>query len=324
MSLVERWVYPDRRPMDIGGGGFRGEVGSQACQVEGLVLAAGKSVRMGGSCKLAPAAGWGSPLLVRTLKSLMPLCRRITIVTGAHVRTIENLVTAFAPTASEKGTQLDCVHHSGYERGMFSSLQAGIRHVLERTAAYKAEATAISPVLLFAMRTPLRILVLPGDCPFVDSFVCERLLRMCTEAGAEGGRARLRRKTGTSCFVWKPCGPDDYEHAGNGLSAGYSLGLGTPFCPCRLPRHPSGCGYAGGLAGHHSPDEGRSIQLDDIGKPVRTHGFRRQSGKVVARGTVRTFGRKACCSRKRSVRIAPRAEILSIEIPPLPDAADAA
>ena len=152
-------------------------------QVEGLVLAAGKSVRMGGSCKLALPLD-GEPLLVRTLKSLMPLCRRITIVTGAHVRTIENLVAAFAPTASEKGTQLDCVHHSGYEKGMFSSLQAGIKHMLERTAAYKAEATAISP-FSSSDRTPLRILVLPGDCPFVDSFVCERLLRMCTEAGAE-------------------------------------------------------------------------------------------------------------------------------------------
>ncbi len=152
-------------------------------RAEGLVLAAGKSVRMGGSCKLSLSLD-GEPMLVRALESLLPFCRRITIVTGAHARIIDDLLAVYAPTASEKGTQLDCVLHSGYERGMFSSLQAGIRHVLERTDACGAEPKAASPHA-FSKRTPLRILFLPGDYPLVDPSVCERLLRKCAETSAE-------------------------------------------------------------------------------------------------------------------------------------------
>jgi len=127
----------------------------------GVVLAAGFSSSMLGICKLALMLD-GLPLLIHAMQCLLPFCGRIAVVTGAHADEVGMVLESYKPIALLSGTKIEIVCHPGFEAGMFSSLQAGIRHLLSR----KCED---------------RIFVIPGDCAFVDESVCASLLQVHAE-----------------------------------------------------------------------------------------------------------------------------------------------
>lgn len=114
-------------------------------EIEGIILSAGKSSRMAGESKMTMDLN-GRTVIERSIDSLRPFCSRIVVVTGFH----SEAVMASAGHCQE----VLFIHNADCENGMFSSLRIG----LQRTEAE-------------------RVLVLPGDCPFITREVCEELLQ---------------------------------------------------------------------------------------------------------------------------------------------------
>ena len=112
---------------------------------EGVILAAGKSSRMMGNSKMTMDLN-GRTVIERSIDSLSPFCSRIIVVTGFHVEAV--LVSA------GHCREVVFVHNPVCEKGMFSSLKMGLEHT-------EGE----------------RVLILPGDCPFITHEVCEKLLQ---------------------------------------------------------------------------------------------------------------------------------------------------
>ena len=114
-------------------------------EIEGIILSAGKSSRMAGESKMTMDLN-GRTVIERSIDSLRPFCSRIVVVTGFH----SEAVMASAGHCPE----VIFVHNPDCKQGMFSSLRLGLRHT-------EGE----------------RVLVLPGDCPFITREVCEKLLQ---------------------------------------------------------------------------------------------------------------------------------------------------
>lgn len=113
-------------------------------KTEGVILAAGRSSRMAGNSKMTMDLG-GRTVIQRSIDSLGPFCRKVIVVTGSHAEAV--MVSAgHCP-------EVVFVHDADCEKGMFSSVRIGLRHT-------EGE----------------RVLVLPGDCPFITHEVCEKLL----------------------------------------------------------------------------------------------------------------------------------------------------
>ncbi|CZR06862.1 nucleotidyltransferase family protein [Trichococcus collinsii] len=112
---------------------------------QGVILAAGKSSRMSGESKMTMDLN-GRTVIRRSIDSLRPFCNRIIVVTGLHVEAV--MVSA------GRCPEVIFVYNPDCEKGMFSSLRMGLRHT-------EAE----------------RVLILPGDCPFITHEVCEKLLQ---------------------------------------------------------------------------------------------------------------------------------------------------
>lgn len=112
--------------------------------MEGVILAAGKSSRMAGNSKMTMDLN-GRTVIERSIDSLSPFCSRIIVVTGFHSEAVRE--------SAGHCRDVIFVHNPDCEKGMFSSLRMG----LQRTEAE-------------------RVLILPGDCPFITHEVCEKLL----------------------------------------------------------------------------------------------------------------------------------------------------
>ena len=102
--------------------------------IDGIILAGGKSIRMGTNKLLLEYKG--HPLIWYTIEAMRPHVNRIIIVTGKYDKEIRNAL---------KDEKVTFVYHSNYEKGMFSSVQTGVREV-------KGD-----------------FFLIPGDCPFVRS-----------------------------------------------------------------------------------------------------------------------------------------------------------
>ncbi|CZR08892.1 nucleotidyltransferase family protein [Trichococcus ilyis] len=111
---------------------------------EGVILAAGKSSRMAGKSKMTLDLA-GRTVIQRSIASLQPFCSRIIVVTGFHAEAVRE--------SAGHSAQAVFVHNPDCEKGMFSSLRLGLRHT-------EGE----------------RVLILPGDCPFIAYEVPEKLL----------------------------------------------------------------------------------------------------------------------------------------------------
>ena len=113
--------------------------------MEGVILAAGKSSRMAENSKMTMDLN-GRTVIERSIDSLSPFCSRIIVVTGFHSEAVRE--------SAGHCRDVIFVHNPDCEKGMFSSLRMG----LQRTEAE-------------------RVLILPGDCPFITHEVCEKLLQ---------------------------------------------------------------------------------------------------------------------------------------------------
>jgi CTP:molybdopterin cytidylyltransferase MocA len=95
--------------------------------VEGVILAAGASSRMGRPKAALPIGGRGETCLSRLARTLLAAgLPRVTVVAGADVEAVRG---ALPPR--ERRVRL--VEHAGWARGQLSSLQAGLDAVVDET-----------------------------------------------------------------------------------------------------------------------------------------------------------------------------------------------
>ncbi|MCC6476675.1 nucleotidyltransferase family protein [bacterium] len=90
--------------------------------IDGLILAAGLSSRMGMFKPLLPLGG--ETFVAAIARKLRPFCRRIVVVTGHRAEDVRNSLRDCA-----EADKLEFVHNSNFAAGMFTSLQLGMRAV---------------------------------------------------------------------------------------------------------------------------------------------------------------------------------------------------
>ncbi len=108
---------------------------------EGIILAGGKSTRMKKNKMLLDFSG--HPIIWHTINGMKPYVSRIIIVTGRYDKEIRDAL---------KNEQVTFVYNKDYEKGMFSSVLAGVKETKDD------------------------FFVIPGDCPFVDGKTYQSLL----------------------------------------------------------------------------------------------------------------------------------------------------
>lgn len=105
-------------------------------RLEAVVLAAGQSSRAG-AFKPALDCG-GMPMVVRTVRAFAGVCRRIWVVTGHRAEDVAALVSC--------EPLVRVVHNPCWEKGMFSSVQAGVSRVTsERFFVTPGDLPALGP-----------------------------------------------------------------------------------------------------------------------------------------------------------------------------------
>ena len=111
--------------------------------IEGIVLAAGFSSRMG-KFKMEILLE-GKTLIERSVESLEKVCSKIIVVTGYKSERITEILKSYE--------KVEVVFNKEFEKGMFSSVKIGISQI-------KTE----------------KFFLLPGDIPFVKEDVYKKLL----------------------------------------------------------------------------------------------------------------------------------------------------
>lgn len=116
--------------------------------IEGVILAAGSSFRAG---TFKPALRIGDASMVeRCVRAMHGICRRIIVVGGHQFGQLRLLVEGFAG--------VECIENRSYQKGMFTSVKAGLSHVQGD-----------------------RCFVLPVDIPLVPPRVYQQLLAVDAE-----------------------------------------------------------------------------------------------------------------------------------------------
>lgn len=110
--------------------------------MDGIILAGGKSTRMGTNKLLINVNG--HPLLWHTIQSMKPFVNHLVVVTGRYDKEIRE--------ALKEEKDIEIVTNDNYEKGMFTSVQTGIRHINDS------------------------FFLIPGDCPFVSEETYQSLL----------------------------------------------------------------------------------------------------------------------------------------------------
>lgn len=108
--------------------------------VTGIILAGGESSRAGKNKMLLNVGG--KPLILHTIDSMRPFVNKLVVVTGKYH-------DEMAPQLHD----VDIVFNKDYQKGMFSSVKAGVAH---------AEGN---------------FFIIPGDCPFVSKEVVSSLMK---------------------------------------------------------------------------------------------------------------------------------------------------
>ncbi len=109
---------------------------------EGIILAGGKSTRMGQNKMLLMYQN--HPLIWYTIQSMKPFVSKIIIVTGRYDKEIKETL---------KNEDVTFVFNENYEKGMFSSVLKGVKETKED------------------------FFIIPGDCPFVKEDTYRKLLK---------------------------------------------------------------------------------------------------------------------------------------------------
>lgn len=109
--------------------------------MDGIILAGGKSTRMGQNKLLLPING--KSLIMHTIESMRPFADHIVVVTGKYDKEIRDIL---------KKIDVKIVFNKDYEKGMFSSIKVGVNSIEED------------------------FFLIPGDCPFVKADTYKKLL----------------------------------------------------------------------------------------------------------------------------------------------------
>ncbi len=115
---------------------------------EGVVLAAGASVRAGAFKPALPIDG--KPMIERCIDGMKDICGRIIVVGGHEFEQLQSLVRGIR--------NAECVRNPDYQKGMFTSVKRGLSRV-------RAE----------------KCFVIPVDIPLVPARVYEALLAVDAE-----------------------------------------------------------------------------------------------------------------------------------------------
>lgn len=130
--------------------------------MDGVILAGGKSTRMKTNKMLIEFDG--HPLIWYAINGMKPFVDHLVVVTGKYDKEIREAL---------KDEEVEIVTNHDYEKGMFSSVQTGLKRC----------------------RGPL--FLLPGDCPFVQKETYEALLK-----GHEGIRVpSYKNKEGHPIYI---------------------------------------------------------------------------------------------------------------------------
>ncbi|MEO8169148.1 MAG: nucleotidyltransferase family protein, partial [bacterium] len=116
---------------------------SEVARFEGIILAAGASSRAG-SFKMELPLG-DKTLIERSIEGMYNVCSRIIVVAGFRIERVRELLSHYS--------KVEVVENRNWQRGMFSSVQCGVRHL-------DAE----------------RFFLLPADVPLVPESVYLKLL----------------------------------------------------------------------------------------------------------------------------------------------------
>lgn len=95
-------------------------------EISGLLISAGLSSRMGAFKPLLVFENL--PYVVSVAKKMLSVCGSITIVTGHNSEAVANTLSKYIERGVLPGDRIRIIENKDYERGMFSSLQAGIAH----------------------------------------------------------------------------------------------------------------------------------------------------------------------------------------------------
>lgn len=138
-------------------------------QIEGVILAAGFSSRAG-TFKMELLFE-NKTLIERVIEGMIDTCSRIIVVGGYRIERIIEI------TKNYPGLQI--VFNKNYEKGMFSSVQEGIRHL-------KGDA----------------FFIMPGDYPFITKNVFQKLKKALKTTTAGGTRSQKGSKDmGSDIFI---------------------------------------------------------------------------------------------------------------------------
>lgn len=161
--------------------------------IDTIVLAAGRSTRFEAN-KLFASLG-GVRVLSRILNTTAALSRRVILVTGHDHGRVASLIAA--GQAHGRWRNVDLRYNGWYPRGMFSSIQAGVRQVrTPRFAVVPGDLPAITPedfVAVLSMRTPVARPYLgdrPGHPVIMDRRLVPRILAMPSDADMAQVHAR--------------------------------------------------------------------------------------------------------------------------------------
>jgi molybdenum cofactor cytidylyltransferase len=113
--------------------------------IEGMILAAGSSVRAG---TFKPALLIGKKSMIeRCIEGMYDICQRIVVVGGHEFNQLRSLLEGIA--------KIECIENSSYQKGMFTTVKVGLSHLRGD-----------------------RCFVLPVDIPFVPPRVYQQLLAL--------------------------------------------------------------------------------------------------------------------------------------------------
>lgn len=105
-------------------------------KIEGVILAAGLSSRMGSNKLLLNVLEM--PMIERVILNMLPFCERLIVVLGHEGHKLEPLL--------KKYDTVKLVYNSGYQSGMFSSVKVGCEHLEgDRFFLTPADIPLISP-----------------------------------------------------------------------------------------------------------------------------------------------------------------------------------